>query len=203
MSEVFTKLKENLEKKGYPVSVFACRKCAAKYLNEQIDGKSVGFGGSVTLRQMGLYESLSAHNTVIWHEEKYENMTMKEARLAAARSEVYISSVNGISENGEIINIDFTGNRVAAISYGPGKVYLVVGKNKVAPDYESALYRARNIAGPLNCQRLNKKTPCAVKGDKCYDCSSPDRLCRNLSVLWTKPVGVEYEIILIDEELGY
>lgn len=203
MSEVFAKLKESLEKKGYPVSEFATKEEATAYLNERIDGKTVGFGGSVTLRQLGLYPLLSTHNTVVWHEEKYENMTMKEARTVAARSEVYLSSVNGISENGEIVNIDFTGNRVAAISFGPGKVYLVIGKNKVAPDYESALYRARNIASPLNCQRLNKKTPCAVKGDKCYDCASPDRLCRNLSVLWTRPVGVEYEIILINEDLGY
>ena len=122
---------------------------------------------------------------------------------AASKAEIYISSVNGISEQGEIINIDNTGNRVAAISFGPSKVYLVLGSNKVTKDFESAMSRARNIAAPLNAKRLNRKTPCAVQADRCYDCNSPERICRNLSVLWSKPTGAEYEIILIDEKLGY
>ncbi len=199
----FTKLKLNLENKGYAVSVFDDKTGAAEYLNAQIDKKIVGFGGSVTLHELDLFSLLATHNTVYWQDEKPENMTVLQTRTAATRAEIYISSVNGISEDGIIVNIDNTGNRVAAISYGPSKVYLVLGQNKVAPDYESALYRARNIAGPLNAKRLNRKTPCAVRADKCYDCQSPDRICRNLSVLWTKPAGAEYEIILIKEHLGY
>ena len=70
-------------------------------------------------------------------------------------------------------------------------------------NYEEALDRARNIAAPLNAQRLGVKTPCAVRGDKCYDCKSPQRICRNFSVLWRKPTGCEYEVILIHEKLGY
>ena len=155
------------------------------------------------MRQMNLFAMLSEHNTVFWHDEKPADMTVMETRTAACRAQVYISSVNGISEKGEIVNIDNTGNRVAAISFGPEKVYLLIGINKIAPDFESALHRARNVAGPLNAQRLNRKTPCAVKADKCYDCSSPERICRNLSVLWEKPTGAEYEVILINEELGY
>jgi len=157
----------------------------------------------VTLRQMGLFDSLSAHNTVFWHEEKPEEMTVLEARHASTDADIYISSVNGISESGEIVNIDNTGNRVAAISFGPSKVYLVIGSNKVAEDLSGAIHYARNVAAPLNAQRLNKKTPCAVKGDKCYDCKSPDRICRVLSVLWDKPTGAEYEVVLIGENLGY
>lgn len=199
----FTTLKNNLENKGYKVAVFDTKEAAAQYMDGQIDGKTVGFGGSVTLREMNLFRMLSAHNTVYTHEEKPENMTVMEARTAAAQAEIYISSVNGISETGEIINIDNTGNRVAAISYGPSKVYLVVGANKVTNDFDSALARARNVAAPLNAKRLNRKTPCAVKGDKCYNCTSPERICRNLSVLWDKPVGAAYEVVLIDEELGY
>jgi hypothetical protein len=130
-------------------------------------------------------------------------MTPVQTRSAATRAQVYLSSVNGISEQGEIVNIDNTGNRVAAISYGPEEVFLIAGKNKVAPDFEAALHRARNVAAPLNAKRLNRKTPCAVKADRCYDCKSPDRICRNLSVLWTKPAGAHYTVVLIDEELGY
>ena len=152
---------------------------------------------------MNLFEMLSDHNVVYWHDEKPEDMTVMETRTAATRAEVYISSVNGISEAGEIVNIDNTGNRVAAISYGPSKIYLVIGTNKIASDLERAIYRARNIASPLNAKRLNRKTPCAVKGDKCYDCNSPERICRNLSILWSKPTGADYEVILIKEELGF
>ena len=203
MTYDFRTLKNNLEKKGYKVAVFDNKEAATKYLDSQIDGRTVGFGGSVTLREMNLFETLSKHNTVYSHENKPENMTVAEARTVAARSDIYISSVNGISEDGVIVNIDNTGNRVAAISYGPQKVYLVTGGNKLAKDYEAALFRARNIAAPLNAKRLNRKTPCAVNGEKCYDCNSPERICRNLSVLWDKPVGAEYEVILINEDLGY
>ena len=199
----FTILKQNLESKGYQVTIFDNKEEAANYINSQINDKTVGLGGSVTIHDMNLFEMLSDHNVVYWHDEKPEDMTVMETRTAATRAEVYISSVNGISEAGEIVNIDNTGNRVAAISYGPSKIYLVIGTNKIASDLERAIYRARNIASPLNAKRLNRKTPCAVKGDKCYDCNSPERICRNLSVLWRKPTGADYEVILIKEELGF
>ncbi len=203
MAYNYTILKENLEKKGYRVAVFDTKEAATEYMDGQIDGTSVGIGGSVTLHQMDIFEKLSKHNTVFWHDEKPEDMTVMETRTAAVHAAVYISSVNGISENGEIVNIDGTGNRVAAISFGPSKIYLVIGANKVAPDFEAALYRARNVAAPLNAKRLNRKTPCAVNADRCYDCNSPERICRTLSVLWSKPMGAEYEVILIKENLGY
>ena len=199
----FTNLRQNLETKGYQVSVFENKEVAADYINQQIHQKSVGLGGSVTIHEMNLYELLSSHNVVYWHDKKPEDMSVMETRTAANRAEIYISSVNAISEAGEIVNIDNTGNRVAAISYGPEKIYLLIGVNKVTDDLESAIYRARNVASPLNAKRLNRKTPCAMNGDKCYDCNSPERICRNLSVLWNKPTGAEYEVILIEEELGF
>ena len=124
-------------------------------------------------------------------------------RLEANAASIYITSVNGIAESGEIVNIDGNCNRVASIFYGHEKVYFVIGENKIEKDYDSALYRARNIAAPLNAQRLGVKTPCAIKADKCYDCKSPERICRGLSVLWEKPMTGEFEIILIHENLGY
>ena len=199
----FVDLKQNLESKGYQVSVFEKKEDAAIYINGQVNQKSIGLGGSVTIHEMNLFEILSSHNVVYWHDKKPDDMTIMETRTAASRAEVYISSVNAISEAGEIVNIDNTGNRVAAISYGPAKIYLVIGSNKVTADLESAIYRARNIASPLNAKRLNRKTPCAVNGDRCYDCNSPERICRNLSVLWNKPTGADYEVILIEEKLGF
>lgn len=198
----FTNIKATLESLGYQVSCFDTAPQAADYLDKQIDGKTVGIGGSVTLNELGMYERLSSHNQVNWH--WYLNgKTVPEARLAAARSQVYLTSVNALAETGEIINIDATGNRVAASLYGPEKVYLVLGANKIAPDYDSALFRARNVASPLNAQRLGRKTPCAVKGDKCYNCKSPERICRALTVLWEAPFGCEYEVVLINEDLGF
>jgi len=199
----FEKVKEALEKRGFCVSVFAAAKEAADYLNREIDGVSVGLGGSVTLKDMCLGESLAAHNEIYWHWAIPEGKTKADVLLAAQSADVYLLSVNGLAETGEIINIDGTGNRISAALYGHKKVYFVVGKNKIAPTYEEALHRARNIAAPKNCVRLGLKTPCAAKADKCYDCASPDRICCGLSVLWTKMLGADMEVVLIDEELGY
>ncbi len=199
----FGKVKEILEKNGFKVSEFATAGEAADYLDGAIDGTTVGFGGSMTLTEMGLKERLEKHNEVFWHWHPKEGCTEAETRAAAAAAEVYLTSVNGLAETGEIINIDGTGNRVASTLFGHKKVYFVVGVNKLAPDYESALHRARNIACVKNAQRMKRKTPC-VAGGRCFDCSSPDRICRGLVVLWEKLLGpVEMEVVLVGEPLGY
>lgn len=190
------RVRKNLEERGFQTSCFATAKEAADYLDAQIDGATVGIGGSMTIQAMGLSERLSKHNEVIWH---WEGGELRRAMLA----DVYLTSVNGLAETGEIVNIDGNCNRVAASMFGPKRVYYVVGINKIAPDFEKALWRARNVAAPKNAQRLGKKTPCAVKADRCYDCKSLERICRGLSVLWRKPTGFEQaEVVLIEEELG-
>ena len=199
----FDTIKKKLEALGYKVSCFDTTAEATEYINGEIDGKTVGFGGSMTLEEMGLYEALSTHNDVRWHQRIPEGKTSKEVRLAANAAEIYVSSVNGLAETGEIINIDGTGNRVAASLYGHKKVWFIVGRNKLAPTYEEALWRARNIAAPKNAQRLGVKTPCAAKGDHCYDCRSPQRICRGLVVLWEAMKSCETEVVLINEDLGY
>jgi len=190
--------KEALEQRGYTVKVFATGAEAAAYLDGAIDGVTVGVGGSMTVQQMGLAGKLSAHNTVHWHWAGGP-----EERGAASTADIYITSANGLAETGEIINIDGAGNRAASTLYGHKKVYFVVGRNKLAPTYDEALWRARNISAPKNAQRLGSKTPCAVKGDRCYDCKGPDRICRGLVVLWKPMMGMDAEVILIDEDLGY
>lgn len=199
----FTVLKSNLEKLGYQVSEFATKEEAAGYLDNEIDGKTIGFGGSMTLKEMGLYEKLESHNRMLWHWNVPEGKTAAEILKEAQTADIYVSSVNGIAETGEIVNIDGNCNRVAGMMFGHEKIYLVAGENKVAKDYDAALYRARNIAAPLNAKRLGKKTPCAVNADRCYDCMSPERICKGLSVFWQKPSGRDYEVILIHENLGY
>ena len=190
------RVRKNLEERGFQTSCFATAKEAADYLDAQIDGATVGIGGSMTIQAMGLSERLSKHNEVIWH---WEGGELRRAMLA----DVYLTSVNGLAETGEIVNIDGNCNRVAASMFGPKRVYYVVGINKIAPDFEKALWRARNVAAPKNAQRLGKKTPCAVKADKCYNCSSPDRICKGLVVLYQKMRAMDMEVVLIDQELGY
>lgn len=197
----FSRVKQNLEARGFRVSVFATAAEAADYLDSAIDNTSVGFGGSVTLEQMGLYERLERHDRGQLHWRP--TVDGADARQAAMTAEHYITSVNGLAETGELINIDGTGNRVASTLYGHKKVWFVVGRNKLAPTYEEALWRARNIAAPKNAQRLKRKTPCAVKADHCYDCKSPERICRGLVVLWEAIGSMEMEVVLVDEALGY
>lgn len=199
----FRRLAENLRTAGYIVHCFRNAAEASAYLDERIDGRTVGFAGSMTLEEMGLYDRLSAHNRVYWHHRIPAGSTDRDERAAARTASVYITSVNAVAETGEIVNIDGTGNRVASMCYGHEKVYFVIGQNKVTADYESAVYRARNTAAPRNAKRLNAATPCAREGNRCYDCRSPARICRVLSVLWSKPISGDCEVLLIGEDLGY
>ena len=199
----FTKVKSALEARGFKVSAFPTAAEAARYLNGQIDGVSVSFGGSVTLEQMGLFDSLGQHHEVLSHWHVPAGKDPAEIRAKAMTTEVYLTSANGLAETGEIVNIDGTGNRVSGMLFGHKKVYFVVGRNKLAPDYDGALWRARNIAAPKNAQRLGTRPPCAARGDRCYDCKSPQRICRGLVVLWEAMKGCETEVVLVDEELGY
>lgn len=193
----FTNVEKNLRQRGFAVKTFATGAQAAAYLDSAVDGVSVGLGGSVTLQDLDVYQRLAVHNTVYWHW-----VNGPEDRVRAVEASVYITSANALAETGEILNIDGYGNRIASTLYGHEKVYFVIGRNKLAPTYEEALWRARNIAAPKNAQRLGVKTPCAVKGDRCYDCRSPERICRGLAVLWEAMMGMEMEVLLVDEDLG-
>lgn len=190
----------NLKSRGFDASFFQSGKEAVDYLASSLKDETIGFGGSMTLEALGLYDRLKENNRVFWHWREKSDETYRNA----AEAEVYITSANAVAQTGEIINIDGSGNRVASTLFGKKTVYIIVGVNKLAEDYDKALWRARNIASPLNARRLNRNTPC-VKGElKCYDCKSPDRICRALVVLWNKMYSTEKaEVIIINEELGY
>lgn len=195
-------LKKNFEEHRFHTSYFAAKEEAAAYLKEKIHGEQVGFGGSMTLKAMGLDSILKEDNEVVWH--WLDDMPAAEARRKAMNSTVYILSANGVSETGELVNIDGTGNRLSASLFGPKKVYYVIGKNKIAPDLPSAIRRARNIACTQNAMRFGVKTPCVANGgDRCYDCSSPMRICNATVILERPMVGMEIELLFVDEELGY
>jgi len=190
------------EKKGYTFRYFDTSAEAADYLDSQIHEKTVGFGDSQTLKAMGLYERLRAHNTVFSPMHPVEDQTFYTEAEKTIHTDVFLVSVNGAAETGELVNIDGFGNRVAGSLYCHAQVYFVFGINKLAPTLQEALWRARNIAAPRNAQRLGKQTPCAVKADRCYDCNSPDRICNGVLLHLHKMSRVKAEIVLIGEELG-
>ncbi len=193
----FTKVARNLEKNGFAVSRFATSGEASAYLEGAIKGETIGFGGSITLQDMGLDKRLAKDNTVIWHWHK------PEYRSRYPEFTAYITSANALAETGELVNIDGSGNRVAATLFGPKKVYFVVGRNKLAPDLAAAVDRARNVASPLNAKRLDRATPC-VKDSRCHDCHAPERICGVISIHMRPMLGaLRTEVVLIDKELGY
>lgn len=194
----FTRVSEALRQRGYSVRSFVDGEAAADYLCGEIQGKTVGLGGSCTLRDLGLYERLSPSNTVYWHWQQEPD----QARKQSMDTQVYLTSANALAETGEIVNIDGTGNRVASTLYGHEKVYFLIGRNKLCPSAEEALWRARNVAAPRRAQQMGRKTPCAERAERCYDCRSPERICRGQVTLWGPMLGMEAEVLLIDQDLG-
>lgn len=201
----FKELIENLKKRDYSVEHFSNSKDAVAFLKDSIKGKSVGFGGSVTLSQLNIGSELEEENIICYHGgpiKAGKGLTPNDG-LNENNTQVYMCSVNAISMQGEIVNIDGTGNRVASTAYGHEELYYIVGKNKIAKDLPEAIFRARNVAAPLNAKRLHRKTPCAVNADKCYDCNSPERICNGIFIQ-ERPMGRrKTTVILINEELGY
>ena len=180
---------KNLKARHFSVQHFASGEEACKYLLGEIKNTSVGIGGS---------KIVDNGNEVFWHWREPGLETLDKENAA----KVFISSANAIAETGEIINIDGRGNRLAGQVYGRKTVYIIAGTNKICPDFESAVFRARNTAAVQNCKRFPAKTPCKID-DKCHDCRSPERVCNAMLVLWGPMMDMEkVEIVLIDEELG-
>ena len=183
-------LKQNLEARGIQCRYFDTGAEAADYLDREIDGNQRGdrrlsdCEGTGTLRQAVRPQS--------------GGVALEGGSLAdAAQTEVYLSSANALAETGEIINIDGNCNRVASTLYGHKRVYFVIGMTKVEPNFEKALWRARNVA-PQARPVPGKKDAVCGQADRCYDCRSPERVCRGLVVLWGKPHAAErMEVVLV------
>lgn len=170
-----------------------------EYLRNKLNGEKIAFGGSMTLKELGLYDILRENNEVFWH---WETKTPEQRKIESELT-VYMLSANAIAATGEIVNIDGTGNRVANAIYGPQKVYYVIGENKITPDLMSAIDRARNMAAPPNAKRLGLNTPCAIDG-KCHNCASENRICNAMSIIMGRTTKQQKcEVIIIGEKLGY
>ena len=177
---------------------------AVKKVSELIeDGSSVTWGGTMTVRDMGIPDALRSRGTLqVLDRDLVETPEEKQTMyLRAFSADVYLSSANAISEDGVIVNIDGNGNRVAAITWGPKKVIFVIGLNKVAQTPEVALARARSTASPINAARFDITTPCQVDG-VCHNCNSPESICNYVHFLRNSPKG-RHTVVLVGENLGY
>lgn len=164
----------------------------------------VSFGGSMTLVDTGVIDYIMKnYNNVI---DRTISCISKEERIEISRqsllSDVYFSSSNAITMDGWIYNVDGNGNRVAALNFGPKKVILVCGINKIVDTYADAVLRVENVAAPLNTKRLKRDTPCVVTG-KCMDCKSADRICRLYSLIKSQVSNDRMHVIIVNETLGY
>ena len=198
-----TKTMAALKNNRYDVTLCQTTAEAASYLAQHITDKSIGFGDSATLRSMNLEETLAVHNTVLNPARAKTQEDFLQIARKALLADLFITSVNALTENGEIINMDGAGNRIAGSLFGHEKTYFVLGINKIVPDIQAGIDRIHTIAAPKNAQRKGKKTPCALKGDKCYNCSSPERICNALTIHLKKMSYQPMEVIIIKESLGF
>ena len=200
------KLVGNLKQRHYEAFFCHTAQEAVEKITGMIpEGSSVTWGGSMTIRDMGLTRAL--HNKEgldIWDRDLApDREAAQEIYRRAFYADYYLSSVNAMSEDGEIVNIDGNGNRVAAITFGPKHVILVVGSNKVAQNLEAAISRARSLAAPVNMMRFaDLNTPCKHDGT-CHDCKSPDSICNYIQIMRNSHPTGRHIVVIVGEELGY
>ena len=196
-----------LERNKFVVHYFETGAEAVVYLKNRIQNKCVAIGDSRTLLEIGVHDALSEVNEDITDIQRpLPGESFRDTALRTMGRDVFLTSVNALSQTGEMVNIDGTGNRVAASLFGSQEVFFVLGINKITPDLASAIYRARNVAAPLNSKKNKKSSlnPCATLDEKCYDCGSPDRICNALTIYYKKMRNMQtMEIIIINESLVF
>jgi hypothetical protein len=197
-------LERNFVRRNIDVLWFPTFDNVMEYLLERIPPHAtVGIGHSQTLQRMGIAGVLRQRGNTVYDKElgttPQEVTSLKRSSLLA---DCYLSSANAVSVDGRIVNIDHSGNRVAALAYGPEKVFIVIGKNKVTNTYEEAIARARNVAAPQNARRAGYHPPCVAAGH-CRDCLSPERVCNILSTIEGQPVKGRMTLLIANESAGY
>ena len=164
------------------------------------EGSIVTMGGAMSAREIGLVDALQEGNYTFIDRDNYEDK--REAMLLAYQADVFLSSCNAMTQDGVLVNIDGNANRVSAIAQGPRRVLLILGMNKVCPDLDSALKRARNVAAPTNAQRFGRSTPCAKTG-ACADCKCPDTICCQFLVTRYSHHPGRIQVVLVNDALGF
>lgn len=202
-------LKVQLEKNNFEVFIVENAAEAGALVIENIlpasGAKTVAYGGSMTMKSAGLHDALLLQENleVIRSDEPGLSMEDKiERRRQGLLVDLYISGTNAVTENGHLVNLDMIGNRIGAITFGPKNVVILVGRNKIVPDLEAAIYRIKEYASPVNAMRLDCKTPC-VKTGHCEDCKSPGRICNSWTITEKSFPKGRTRVVLINEDLGF
>lgn len=199
------KVVKALEKNNFQAH-YAVNRTAAieKALSLIPAGATIGVGGSWTLKELGIPEQLAKNGHTVY-DHSIPGLTMEES-LALRRkellSDVFLSSTNAITLDGQLVNTDGSGNRVAAMSFGPKKVIVIVGVNKIVSDLDAAMERIETVAAPINNKRLDRPNPCTITG-MCMDCQGSTRICNITSILHKRPPAIDFHVIVVGEELGF
>lgn len=195
---------EALLKKGYLAEYLPDEAAAKERLLRLIpDGSAVGFGGSMTIRHMDVKGELEKKGCALYDHNAAKDPAEAEVfRRKQLSCDVFLCSSNAVTMDGKLYNVDGKGNRVAAMIFGPGKVVIVAGVNKIVPDLDAAAERVNRFASPMNNMRFNSANPCTKTG-VCMDCSSPGRICNIATIFHRCPTGAEIHVLLVGESLGF
>ena len=164
------------------------------------EGSTVSMGGAMSVHEIGLSDALKNGNYNFIDRDDFEDK--RQAMLLAYDADFFLSSSNAMTDDGILVNIDGNANRVSAIAQGPKKVLMIVGMNKVCPDVDSAMKRARNVAAPINTQRFGINPPCTKTGT-CSNCKSPDTICCQFLITRYSRHKDRIHVILVNEDLGF
>jgi L-lactate utilization protein LutB len=202
-------LKEALDANNFETFLANNSNEAKKIVLEKIlpatEAKSVSWGGSMTFIATGLYNALK-NNSDLNVLDTFDKNILAEEKLKRRRQsllvDLFLTGSNAVTEAGQIVNLDMVGNRVAAITFGPKNVVVLVGRNKIVENLDEAMFRIKNYAAPVNTMRLNKKTPC-VKTSYCEECKSPDRICNTWTITEKSFPKGRVKVVLINQDLGF
>ena len=201
-------LQERLKKNNFEAVVVGTAKEAAQYVMDTVlptvKPRSVSSGGSMTLGATGLLERLAENKDLEIVSPNAPGLELEEKielRRQGLLVDLYLSGTNAVTEDGVLVNLDMIGNRVGAITFGPKKVVIFVGRNKIVADLEAAMWRIKDLAAPANAMRLDSKTPC-VTTSECADCSSPGRICNSWAITEKSFPKGRVTVVLINEDLG-
>ena len=201
-------VKAALESNNFEVfiaeNVNEAKEIVEKDIIPKINPKSISWGGSMTFASTGLYEALkddSAYNILDTYDKSLTPEEMVERRRQSFLVDLFIAGTNAVTETGMLVNLDMIGNRICAITFGAKNVIILVGRNKIVPDLDEAMFRIKNYVAPANAMRLDKNTPCAKTG-YCEDCKSPDRICNTWTVTEKSFPKGRVRVVLINEDLG-
>jgi hypothetical protein len=196
---------EALKKNGFSAVYFETGDLASEFIiNNVVKGDKVGFGGSMTIKKLGIQEEVKSMGGIVL--DHNDASLSQDEKMETMRGELicdlFLCSSNAVTLEGELVNVDGAGNRVAAMSFGPKKVIIVVGINKICKNEATAFERIEQIAAPKNCKRLNLPNPCTKTG-VCCDCKSDTRACRIYSVIKRQPMKSDITVVVVGENFGY